>query len=256
MKLIPSLLSLAAVLASPLAMAAGLTAAQVVDKNVAARGGLKEWRAVDTMTMAGQMDAGGTPEVRLPFEMNLKRPHKSRLEIHVKDQTAVQVYDGQQGWKLRPFLNRSDVESFTPDEVKAAADEAELDGPLVDYERKGTRVELAGMEPVEGHKAYKLHLTKADGRQLNLWIDATTFLDLKIDGEPRRLDNKVHKVAVFYRDFKAVNGLRVPMTLETTVDGVKGSHKITFQTVTVNPPLAEALFTKPQPAQVRQASAH
>lgn len=255
MKLVPSLVSLAAVLACPLAMAAGLTAAQVVDKNVAARGGLAAWRAVDTMTMTGQMDAGGTPEVRLPFEMSLKRPHKSRLEIHVKEQTAVQVYDGQNGWKLRPFLNRNDVEAFTPDEARSAADEAELDGPLIDYARKGTRVELAGIDAIEGHKAYRLHLTKSDGRQLNLWIDATTFLDVKIDGEPRRLDNRVHKVAVFYRDFKTVNGLRVPMTLETVVEGVRTSRKISFQNVAVNPPLAEALFTRPEPAVVRQASA-
>ena len=255
MKKLTYLVSLLAVVASPLAMAAGLTAAQVADKNAAARGGLAAWRAVDSMTLAGQMDAGGKPEVRLPFEMSLKRPHKSRLEIHVKDQTAVQVYDGQQGWKLRPYLNRDDVESFTPDEAKAAAAEAELDGPLIDYARKGTRVDLAGTDTVEGHKAYKLHLTKADGRQLNLWIDATTFLDLKIDGEPRRLDNKVHKVAVFYRDYKAVKGLQVPMTLETVIEGVHSSRRISFQTVTVNPSLSEAMFTKPTPATVRQASA-
>ena len=256
MNRIKSLLSLAVVLASPVAMAAGLTADQIADKNAAARGGVTAWRAVDSMTLAGLMDAGGTPEVRLPFEMSLKRPHKSHLEIHVKDQTAVQVYDGQQGWKLRPFLNRDDVEAFTPAEVKAAADDAELDGPLIDYAKKGTRVDLAGTEKVEGHNAYKLHLTKADGRQVNLWIDATTFLDLKIDGEPRRLDQKMHKVAVYYRDYKAVHGLQVPMTLETVVEGVKSSRKISLQTVTVNPPLAEALFTKPQPAPVRQASAH
>jgi hypothetical protein len=45
------------------------------------------------------------------------------------------------------------------------------------------------------------------------------------------------------------------MTLETVVDGVKPSHKISFQTVTMNPPLADTLFAKPQPAAVRQASA-
>ena len=255
MKTIPSLAMLVMALASPVAMSAGLTAAQIADKNVAARGGLAAWRAVDSLTLSGLMDAGGTPEVRLPFEMSMKRPHKSRLEIHVKEQTAVQVYDGQQGWKLRPFLNRDDVEAFTPSEIKAAADEADLDGPLIDYARKGTRIELAGTERVEGRSAYKLHLTRADGRQSNLWIDTTTFLDVKIDGEPRRLDQKMHKVTVFYRDYKAVKGLQMPMTLETVVEGVRSTHKISLQAVTVNPALSEALFAKPQPGVAKQASA-
>jgi hypothetical protein len=126
---------------------------------------------------------------------------------------------------------------------------------LVDYARKGTRIELAGTEKVEGRNAYWLHLTQADGHQINLWIDAATFLDVKVDGEPRRLDNRMHKVAIFYRDFKRVDGVQVPMTLETVVDGVRPSRKITFKTVTVNPSLTEALFTKPQVAPVRQASA-
>ena len=255
MKHAVSLAMLAVALASPVAMAAGLTAAQIADKNVAARGGLAAWRGVDALSIKGLMDAGGTPEVRLPFEMSLKRPHKSHLEVHVKEQTAVQVWDGQQGWKFRPYLNRADVEGFTPEEARAAAAESELDGPLIDYARKGTRVELEGTDVVEGHKAYRLHLTEADGHQTNLWVDASTFLDVKIDGAPRRLDNRMHKVTVFYRDFKSVDGLRLPMTLETVVDGVRGSHRISFQAVTVNPPLSEALFARPQPPAVRQASA-
>src|SRR3974390_1583721 len=38
---------------------AGLSAAQIVDKNVAARGGLEAWRAVKTMSLSGKMGAGG-----------------------------------------------------------------------------------------------------------------------------------------------------------------------------------------------------
>ena len=255
MKHILAIAGLATCLASSWAAAAGLTAEQIADRNAAARGGLVAWRAVDSMRLTGQMDAGGSPAVRLPFEMSLKRPHKSRLELQVRDQTAVQVYDGQQGWKLRPYLNRDDVEAFSPQEVRSAAADADLDGPLIDHARKGTRVELAGTDVVEGRKAYRLHLTRADGHQSNLWIDAATFLDVKMEGEPRRLDNKVHGVAVYFRDFKQVGGLMVPMTLETVVDGVRQARKISFQDVKVNPPLAEALFSKPQPAPVRQASA-
>ena len=80
-----------------------LTAEQIVEKNVAARGGLQAWRAVNSLTLSGEMDAGGKQNAKLPFVWSMKRPHKSRLEIRFQQQTAVQVYDGQQGWKVRPF---------------------------------------------------------------------------------------------------------------------------------------------------------
>lgn len=254
MKRIPLLLGLLASLAGSAVLAADLSAAQIVEKNVAARGGLDAWRAVSSLTLSGEMDAGGKQDAKLPFVMSMKRPHKSRLEIRFLEQAAVQVYDGVQGWKLRPFLGRNEVEPFLAAEAKSAAAAAELDGPLVDYARKGTKVELQGMEAVEGKNAYKLKLTMKGGEQLNLWVDAERFLEVKIDGEPRKLDGKMRKVAVFYRDYKTVNGLTVPYTLETVVDKVKQTRKMTIQKVAVNPPLDDALFAKPQLAAVKAAS--
>src|SRR6202008_4498848 len=88
-------------------------------------------------------------EVQLPFLMELKRGRKKRLELQFADKTAIQVYDGTNGWKLRPFLNRLEVEPYTAEEMKASSVQADLDGYLVDYTAKGTKIELVGMEKVE-----------------------------------------------------------------------------------------------------------
>jgi outer membrane lipoprotein-sorting protein len=223
-----------------------LSVAQIVDRNIAARGGLAAWRAVSGLTMSGELDAGGKQDSRLPFVMSMKRPQKSRLEIKFQDQTAVQVWDGKQGWKVRPYLNRNEVEVYTAAETRSAGAAAELDGPLVDFAKKGTKVELAGTEVVEGKNTYRLKLTPKGGGPRTLWIDAASFLEVKIDGEPRKLDNKVHQVAIFYRDFRKVGGLQLPHTMETVVEKVKGSHKMTIQAIKLNPPLDDSLFAKPQ----------
>ncbi|PFH08597.1 outer membrane lipoprotein-sorting protein [Collimonas sp. PA-H2] len=228
------------------APASRLSAAQIVDRNVAARGGLQAWRAIGSVSMTGKIDAGGKKETALPFVMTMKRPHKSRFELRFQEQTAVQVYDGTQGWKVRPFLGRDEVEPYTPAEARSAATLADLDGPLIDYAAKGTTVELLGMEPVEGHSAYKLKLTMKDHVQRRMWIDAKSFLELKIDGEPRKLDGRMHNVAIYYRDYKTENGLTVPYLMETVVEGAKASHKISIQRVTLNPPADDAMFAKPQ----------
>ncbi len=231
---------------APVTPVTNMSAAQIVEKNIAARGGLAAWRAVNSMTMSGQMDAGGKNDVKLPFVMTLKRPHKNRLEIRFAEQTAVQVYDGAHGWKVRPFLNRNEVEPFTSAEIKSAAASSELDGPLVDYAKKGTKVELVGAQAVEGKNAYKLKLTLKDGTQRHLWVDAQSFLEVKIEGDPRKMDGKMRNVAIYYRDYKTEKGLTVPYTLETVVEGVNQSHKINIESVAVNQPVDDALFAKPQ----------
>ncbi len=263
---------------------AKLSAAQIVDKNVAARGGLQAWRAVQTMSLEGKLGAGGTQrstlpappeavpagrklapqivpqrpveEVQLPFVMELKRPRKTRFEIQFNGQTAVQVYDGAQGWKLRPYLNRRVVEPYTADEIKVASLQADLDGPLVDYAAKGTRVELAGMEKVENRDTYKLKLSMKNGQAIHVWIDAETFLEAKIEGQPRMLDGTYHPVEVYFRDYRPVSGLQVPFLLETkvlpvakTALGLRDTpvpvEKIAIEKVVVNPKLEESLFSKP-----------
>ena len=248
------LLSLAA-LTTATAARAELSAEQIVDKNVAARGGLAAWRAVTSLTIEGKLDAGGKPSHELPYVLKQKRPHKSRLEIVFKDQTSVQVYDGAQGWKVRPFLNRNEVESYTPAEAKSAAQADEFDGPLIDYAAKGTQIKLAGSEQIEGHPAYKLSLKLRNGGQRNVWLDAGTFLEVKADGEPRKLDGKMHGVQVYFRDYKPEHGLILPHLQETLVEGAKDPYKMTVTKVTVNEALGDTLFQKPSAAASPESAA-
>ena len=253
---------------------AKLTAAQIIDKAVAAQGGLQAWRNVQTMSWTGKLDAGAgdslersrrymqrvspttaqqapdstekPKQVQLPFVMKMKRGRKSRMELEFAGKTALQVYDGSNGWKVRPYLNRNDVEPFTADETKAQAQQSDLDGPLVDYAAKGTTAEVVGVEKVEGRDAYKLKLTMKSGQVQHVWIDAQNFLEVKIDGTPRRMDGKMHPVFVYLRDYKPVQGLMVPHVFETAVQGYKETHKMVIESVVVNPKLDDSLFSKPQ----------
>ncbi len=245
-----------------------MTVAAIVDKNVAARGGLAAWRAVQTMEMKGKMEAGGNQrstipvpdaggaakvvparrkeQAQLPFVMDLQRGRKMRVEIEFKGQTAVQVYNGAQGWKLRPFLNRHQVENFTPEELKTASSQSELDGLLIDYQAKGSNVELEGAEQVEGRNSYKLKVTDKTGNARHVWVDAETFLETKVEGSPRRLDGKYHAVSTYLRDYRSVNGLTMPYVLETAVDGVRDTEKILIDSIVSNPKLDESRFAMPR----------
>jgi outer membrane lipoprotein-sorting protein len=222
-----------------------LTAAQIIEKNISAKGGLQAWRAVQTMSFSGKMEAGGKSKAQLPFVLEKKRPRKERVELVFDNDTAVQVYDGTNGWKLRPYLGRREVEPYSPEELKSASLEPDLDGPLVDYAAKGTKVELEGVEKVENQDAYKLKLTMKGGQVQHIWVDAGTFLEVKIEGLPRRMDGKMRPVSIYLRDYKKVNGLMVPYVTETAVEGSRATHKMFVESVVMNPKLEDSLFTAP-----------
>ena len=275
--LVPQLcLTLLVCMAASAQSAPKLTAAQIVDKNIAARGGLQAWRSLQTMTWKGKMDVGTgdsvarsramsttsmrqaramsaasakAPEVKqvqLPFTSDWKRGHKQRTEIEFAGKTSVQVFDGSNGWLLRPYLNRSDYEPFNADQLKAQSQEADIDGYLVDYTAKGNKVDLEGVEKVEGKDAYKLKVTQKSGDVRYVWVDTTSFLDVRVSGAQRRMDGKMHNVYVYQRDFRAENGLMIPHTLQTVVDGYHDAHNMVIESVVINPKLADTLFTKPQ----------
>jgi outer membrane lipoprotein-sorting protein len=224
---------------------AGLTAAQIIDKNVSAKGGLQAWRAVQSLSFSGKLEAGGKSKAQLPLVLKKKRPGKTRVELVFANDTAVQVYDGADGWKLRPYLGRKTVEPYSPEELKSASFESDLDGPLVDYASKGNKVELEGVEKVENHDAYKLKVTMKGGQVQHLWVDAGTFLEVKVEGTPRRMDGKMRPVSIYLRDYKSVNGLMVPYVIETAVEGNRDTHKILIDNVAVNAKLDDALFKMP-----------
>lgn len=275
-KTLVSLLLLSAFvpLAANAQTAAKLTATQVVEKNVAARGGLQAWKSVQAIFWKGKMDAGTgdsiarsralaqaksepgrmehaemtsaetEKQVQLPFSLELKRDRKSRVEVEFAGKTSVQVFDGTSGWLYRPYLNREDVEPFTSEQLKDETEKADLDGYLIDYAAKGAKVDLEGIEKVDNRDAYKLKVTRKSGQVVHVWVDAQTFLDVKLSGSPRRMDGKMHDVYVYQRDFRTVQGLTVPYVIETAVDGYRDTHKMVIESVVVNPKLDDAVFTK------------
>jgi len=80
----------------------------------------------------------------------------------------------------------------------------------------------------------------------HVWIDARSFLDVKIEGTPRRMDGRMRTVWIYQRDFRSVQGVTVPFVLETAVDGYPDRHQMVIEKVALNPKLDDAAFAKPK----------
>src|SRR4029077_16438646 len=129
----------------------------------------------------GKMTLG--PGIEAPVTLELKKPSSVRLEITFQGNTGVQAYDGKTGWGISPMAAKKDPEPMSADDLKDMDEQADMDGPLVDYKAKGHTVVLMGKEKVEGSDAYKLKLTLKTGDIRTIYIDVDSYLELKTEAK-------------------------------------------------------------------------
>jgi hypothetical protein len=240
-----SALSVSSLSAAARAAEPPLGVEQVLEKNATARGGLEAWRKVQTMTWIGHVERADG--LRLPFMLEQKRPNLTRFELVAEKQGAVRVFDGRRGWKLRPNASgRPEPQPFTEEEVRAARDAPVIDGPILDAAAKGVAVKLDGLDEVEGREAYRLSAKLPSGTTQRVWIDAQSFLEVKYDRPARDAAGRPTTVAVYLRNYQAIEGLQIPFTIETAAPGGgPTADRLVIERAAINPKLPDGVFARP-----------
>lgn len=234
------------------APAANLTAAQIVARNVAARGGLGAWRKIETTVWIGHIESTHAPMPSMQFELEQKRPNKTRLLINALGDRSVRAFDGVHGWKLRPAHGRPEVEPYTPEELKFAKAGHGIDGPLIDYAAKGNSVTLQGVDEIGGRKAYRLNVQLAAGGNEDVWVDTETYLDIRYDRMADGPAGAQRRVSVTYGDYRSVDGLKLPFLITTGEGSGATPDKMQLERVVLNAPVNDSAFENPAAAHSRK----
>jgi outer membrane lipoprotein-sorting protein len=214
---------------------------EVLAKYYKARGGLDKIASVQTMRMTAKAFAQG---MEAPVTIYMKRPNMMRTEFTVQGMTGIQAYDGTHGWMVMPFMGKKDPEQLSADDVKEVQEQADIDGPLVNYKEKGNTVELVGKESVEGTDAYKLKVTLKDGSVRYVYLDAEEYLEIRTEGKRNARGRDIEFVSSA-SDYKTVEGLMIPFAMEVAVKGTPQKQRLVIEKVELNVPLADSLFLMP-----------
>jgi len=234
-----AVLGLAMLVAMP---AAAQTADDVIAKNNDAKGGLARQKAVKSVRMTGRMIVG--PGIEAPIVLEMKRPKSMRIDIAIQGMTITQAYDGTVGWMLNPLSGRTDPEPLPSEAMKAVEEQADIDGPLIDYKAKGNTVELLGKEKAEGTECYKLKVTLKNGDVRTLFIDAESYLEVKI--ETRTMVRGTEQLGdIIYGDWKEVGGILMAHSVDAGQPGAQMRQKMTIDKIELDVPIDNARFTMP-----------
>ena len=223
-----------------------LTVDALVAKNIEAKGGIDALHAVRSLRLKGKMLVN-QGQIEFAYTQTKKRPGQVRAEATLQGMTLVQAYDGTEGWKISPFGGRKDPEKMSVDDAKSLVEDAEIDGPLVDWEAKGSTVEYLGPEDVDGTLAHKLKVVRKNGDVSYVYLDPDHFLEIRI--LTQRLEQGAQvEVETDLGDYEKIAGVFFPFSIEAGPKGATDKQKIILEKAEANVPVDDAEFKFPTPA--------
>ncbi|MCU0225115.1 MAG: outer membrane lipoprotein-sorting protein [Acidobacteria bacterium] len=222
---------------------------EILSGYVKARGGLGALNATHSMRASGTLTLGGGAP--LPFTLEVRRPDRIRLEYRTGGATVVRAFDGKRGFSMvvregAPLEPRP----MTADEERAAAEQADLAGPLIVPKTKGNKVEWIGEEQLDGRRTYALKVTPKGRAPRTIWLDAETLLNVQEEGTRRAGPTEVAYV-LRTSDWRKVSEagksaqIAVPFRIETGLKDGRDRQVFVFEKVELDVNLSSARFAPP-----------
>jgi hypothetical protein len=219
------------------------TVDELVSKNIEAKGGADALHALQSLRLSGKLLVN-EGQIELAYLQTKERPGELRTEATLQGMTQVEAYDGKDGWKISPFQGRKDPEKMSADDLKPLMEDAEIDGPLVDWKAKGSTVDYLGTEEVDGTLAHKLKVVRKNGDVSFVYLDPDHFLEIRVlTGRVKH--GAYEEVETDLGDYEKTAGVFVPTSIESGRKGDPDKQKILIDKVEANVPVDEATFHFP-----------
>jgi hypothetical protein len=222
------------------------TIEELVAKNIEAKGGADALRALKSLRLTGKVLVS-QGQIEFRYLQTKKRPGEIRTEATLQGMTAIQAYDGKEGWRVSPFQGRKDPEKMSTDDAKSLIEDAEIEGPLFDWKAKGSTVDYLGTEDVDGTLAYKLKVVRKNGDVNFVYLDPDHFLEIRI--LTQRIEHGAQvEVETDLGDYEKVGGVFIPFSEEAGSKGSSDKQKTIIEKGEANVAVDDAVFRFPAPA--------
>src|SRR5216110_1038356 len=222
------------------------TVDELVSKNIEAKGGADALHALQSLRLSGKLLVN-EGQIELAYLQTKERPGELRTEAMLQGMTQVEAYDGKEGWKISPFQGRKDPEKMSADDLKPLMEDAEIDGPLVDWKAKGSTVEYIGREDVDGTNAYKIKVVRKNGDVNFVYLDPDHFLEIRILTQRVR-HGAQEETETDIGDYEKIGGVFVPFSVEAGRKGDPDKQKVVIEKGEANVPVDDAIFHFPASA--------
>jgi hypothetical protein len=221
----------------------GQTAAEIADRNIAARGGVDNFRAIHTLKLTGQIGFGG--QATGPLTVLVKAPSSFYSQFTAAGGKYTQGYDGNVGWQISPASPDGSPAILAGELLAAMQDQAVngIAGPLFDHVARGNTLELSGNQTIDGKPCFRLKVTLRTGSLIYMYIDKSTFLEVR-EELPRTFNGKEQLIAETVGDYRKFGNMLFPCSFVSTIGGQPGEN-LQVENMEINPAIEDAVFHMP-----------
>lgn len=231
-----------AVMAACASSSGAQTAEELVAKNIAAKGGMENIKAIANLRMTGKMETQG---IVIQLNADLKPDFVVKESQAIQGMALIRAYDGSEGWKIDPFAGRRDPERMAEEDTRDLVETYDFYGPLVDYQRKGSKIEFIGHTTVDGDDALLLRITLRNGDIVKCYLDPETYMEIRTE-RMMFVRGKVRQTFNNLGSYKKVGGVYFPYSIETGTPGDPADNaKLSFSTIEANVSMPDSEFKMP-----------
>ena len=148
------------------------TADEIIDNYIKAIGGKEAWVKINTIKQDAVLNINGT-EIKISFVTEQNKGY--RQNVSLAGMTGYTIFTDTAGWNYYPWQGHQKPEAVTPEDVKEAQDNLDVQGPLIDYKGKGHLIEYLGKDDFEGTECYKIKFTEKSGKIITYYIDPSNY---------------------------------------------------------------------------------
>lgn len=237
-------LSLLGVLFTACSLPSSSPVDEIVAAHLAARGGKDRLQALRSVRQTGTITASDGRVARIVRE--IQRPGLFRLEFTYQGTTSIFAHDGKAGWQIAPLQGQFEPRAMPPEaDAAGGADQRDIEGPLVDWRKKGHAVELVGRESIAGAETDKLKVVLRDGVVRYDYVDVASHMVVRSDVSRLVQGHRVELQNIF-SDFREVSGIAFPHRIEIHVKDRPQILKIVVERIELDPELDPASFRMPR----------
>jgi hypothetical protein len=218
---------------------APISATEILDKYVAATGGLEVWHALQTVDAHGSF---GVPSFHSSgdFDFYYRAPASDVFQLFMMShgQTSVGHNGGTPFFNAGRTLGINGVTVNILEENWLALTESGFD-------QRYTRIELVGLTGIDGKWAYALRFTPKVGDPQLRYYDCQSFLMVRMDLAQRIRMQKdgpefAYKVETYYSDYRDSGGIKFPRKIRASSSN--GDIVLDIHHVGTNRPLNDSVF--------------
>ena len=181
----------------------------ILERNIEALGGEKAMRKLKNRETRGKIELTAFG-AEFPVIMRQAAPNKEMMELTIEGLGTIRdVFTGRKGWTETP-----DGEVTEKKEREVANKKIDADFyAYLNFKKNYPTIKLQGVEQVAGKKVFAVRMTPKKGDADTFYFDAATGLVAGVASTAEMQGQEV-KTRVLFRDYKAVDGVQIPHTLE------------------------------------------